>query len=195
MSINDNFGIQVQQHKSSFDKTTEPLGQAVSGLAHAKNDVSKDVAEITSQQAINKKIIQSTLDVSFARGNESLTLLLKTAIEELNGILQPALGVSIEEAHESGLDVSPEATATRIVSLSTAFFSAYQEQHPEMDLETAVNEFTNLIKGGIDKGFSEARGILDGLNVLQGDIATNIDTTYDLVQDKLQVFIDSVLGD
>ncbi|MBT3719368.1 MAG: DUF5610 domain-containing protein, partial [Gammaproteobacteria bacterium] len=48
-----------------------------------------------------------------------------------------------------------------------------------------------IIGGGIDQGFAEAREILDGLSVLEGDIATNIDATYDLVQEGLQAFIDS----
>ncbi|MBT5370276.1 MAG: DUF5610 domain-containing protein, partial [Gammaproteobacteria bacterium] len=48
-----------------------------------------------------------------------------------------------------------------------------------------------IIGGGIDQGFAEAREILDGLSVLEGDIATNIDATYDLVQEGLQAFIES----
>ncbi|MES9855133.1 MAG: DUF5610 domain-containing protein [Sedimenticola sp.] len=187
-----NFGNQVHQLKSSFDKSNGPLGQEVSTLAHEKNDIRKGVDELTLQQSLNMQIMESTLEVSIASGNNSLSLLLKTAIDQLNGILEPVLGVSLKEASDSGLDVTPEATADRIVSLSTKFFSAYQERHPEMDLETAVNEFTNLIKGGIEKGFEEARAVLGGLGVLEGDIAANIDKTYALVQEKLQSFVAEV---
>ena len=44
------------------------------------------------------------------------------------------------------------------------------------------------IGGGIDQGFAEARGILDGLGVLEGELKDNIDLTYDLVQQGLQAF-------
>ncbi len=49
-----------------------------------------------------------------------------------------------------------------------------------------------MIRGGIEKGFAEAREILGGLNVLDGDIASNIDKTYDLVQKKLNDFANLV---
>jgi len=49
-----------------------------------------------------------------------------------------------------------------------------------------------VISGGIDKGFKDARDILEGLNVLkEGNIAGNIDATYDLVQKGLQAFVDN----
>lgn len=60
-----------------------------------------------------------------------------------------------------------------------------------MDLQTALNDFTKLIGGGIDKGFAEARQVLDGLKVLEGDIASNIDKTYEFVQSGLKSFVDN----
>jgi len=194
MQINDNFGNQVNQLKATFDPATGPLGREAFGLAHDKNDAKKAVAEPSPDQVLNQQILETNLNVSFGSGNDSLTLLLKTAIEAINGVIEPELGISIEESVKSGVDVSPEATAERIVSLSTAFFSAYQDQHPEQDLETSVNNFVKIISGGIEQGFAEAREILQGLSVLEGSIATNIDTTYNLVQNNLQAFVDDVLG-
>lgn len=94
-------------------------------------------------------------------------------------------------ASDSGVDVSPQATTDHIVSMSTAFFGKYMEVHPEKDLQTALNDFTKIIGGGIDKGFTEVRKILDGLNVLQGSIAFNIDKTYEWVQSGLKSFVDN----
>ena len=143
----------------------------------------------------NRAILESSLQVSLQSGNQSLALLYRTAVEELNKVLETDLGANaIQNAYDSGLDVSPEATAERIVSQTTAFFSAYQEQNPGLSLEEQVTRFTDIIGGGIDQGFTEAREILDGLNVLEGDIAANIDTTYDLVQEKLTAFADRILG-
>lgn len=118
--------------------------------------------------------------------------MLKTALEGINEELSATLGDNaIQNAYDSGLDVSPDATAERIVSLSTAFFSSYQGQHPELKPDAALISFTDLIKGGIDTGFAEARDILSGLSVLDGDIASNIDKTYELVQEKLAAFIEN----
>ena len=54
--------------------------------------------------------------------------------------------------------------------------------------------FVEVISQGIEQGFNEARDILDGLAVLEGDIAATIDTTFELVQLGLQEFSDRQLG-
>lgn len=146
----------------------------------------------TARQAHNMSIMKASMEVSLSVGNNSLNLLFKSAVENLNAVLEPDFGPNaIQNAADSGIDVSPQATADRIVSMSTAFFSKYQEVHPEKDLETALKDFTKLIGSGIDKGFAEARNILDGLKVLQGDIASNIDKTYEMVQSGLKSFVDN----
>ncbi|MFT7006275.1 MAG: hypothetical protein ACJAXJ_000783 [Colwellia sp.] len=49
----------------------------------------------------------------------------------------------------------------------------------------------SIISDGIDNGFKDARDILDSLSVLDGKIATDIDSTYDLVQEGLKHFVDN----
>ncbi|MDO8810931.1 MAG: DUF5610 domain-containing protein [Gallionella sp.] len=189
---------------------TEPVGNVTSTAAvHPKNkdtveqrssktEEARKQAEPTksgidaSRQAFNASILKASMEVSLSAGNNSMSLLFKTAIENLNQVLAPELGENaIQAAADSGLDFSPQATADRIVSMSTAFFGKYAESHPEKDMETALNDFTKLIGGGIEKGFTEAREILDGLKVLEGDIASNIDKTYEFVQSGLKSFVDN----
>ncbi len=176
------FNQQVKGLAKSGDKAgSGPMGQEVSELAHAKN---------LAKNGLNASILESTIESSIASSPQALVL--KTALEGINDVLQASLGDNaIQSAYDAGLDVSPEATATRIVSLSTNFFSQYQEQHPELDQEEAVAAFVDIIRGGIEKGFSEARDILSSLSVLEGDIANNVDETYGLVQEKLAEFVTS----
>ncbi|MBA1333039.1 hypothetical protein QQ73_18915, partial [Candidatus Endoriftia persephone str. Guaymas] len=54
--------------------------------------------------------------------------------------------------------------------------------------DSALNEFLELIGGGIEQGFAEARGILEGLEILNGEIEQNVDKTYELVQQGLERF-------
>ncbi len=188
------FSQNVKQLKATYSKDSgSPFGQQVSAAAHEKNELIK--AE-HSQQAVkqqnNQAIVQSHLDVSVNAGNEPMALLYKVAIEGINDVLRADYGDNaIQAAYDSGLDVSPQATADRIVSLSSAFFAQYKEQNSEMSDEEAAKSFAEIISSGIDQGFAEAREILTGLNVLEGDIASNIDTTYDLVQDGLTAFVES----
>jgi hypothetical protein len=190
----NSFSSKVRGLKVNHDRATEGvLGQKISEQAHAKNDIKKTENTAASiKQQHNASILQANMNFSVSAGNESLALLYKTAIEGINDVLQAEFGDNaIQNAYDSGLDISPEATADRIVSMSTAFFSIYREQNSEMSDEEAAQAFAEIIGGGIDTGFAEAREVLDGLDVLEGDIASNIDTTYDLVQNGLLAFVNS----
>lgn len=168
--------------KADNKKENGPIGPEVSALAQARN---------TAKKELNAAILESAININAAAGSPQ-ALVLKTALEGINEALKETMGENaIQNTYDSGLDVSPEATAERIVSLSTAFFGSYQQQHPELSEDEALTKFIDIISGGIDTGFGEAREILGGLNVLEGEIATNIDLTYDLVQEGLKAFIEN----
>lgn len=193
--------INSEQLPGYTANTVKPTKQAVAPSdTHAseqaqtkKADDIHDSVAVTTKKLLNQSILQASMDVSLSAGNQPMALLFKTAIEGVNKALEGQLGPNaIQHAYDDGLDVSPQATADRIVQMSTAFFDKYQASHPDLSTEEALDSFTKLIGGGIDKGFKEARDILEGLNVLkEGDIASNIDATYDLVQKGLQAFVDS----
>ena len=92
-------------------------------------------------------------------------------------------------------DNSPEATADRIVSMSTAFFDGYARQHPNKPPEDVARDFVDIIRGGFEKGYNEAASILKGLGVLEegGTIATEIGKTFALVQQGYDDFLESKL--
>lgn len=137
---------------------------------------------------LNASIMQASLNVSIGSENEPLALLYKTAITNINEALKAQYGDdAIQNA--ASQDNSAEATASRIVSLSTGFFDAFKKQNPGMDDDAALTKFMDTISGGMEKGFKEARDILGGLKVLGGDIAGNIDKTYELVQKGYADFI------
>ena len=155
--------------------------------AAASNDTAIS-ASTRARMQLNVSILQESASVSLNAENDPLALVYKSAITSINEQLEADFGPdAIQNA--AGQDNSPEGTAGRIVSLSTAFFSAFQQQHAELGGDEALNRFMDTIKGGIDQGFKEARDILTGLKVLGGDIASNIDKTYELVQKGLDDFI------
>ncbi len=195
-SINPNaaFSQGVRSLAKAQDKTEQgALGQKISDLAHEKNTGKVEESNYDkNKNQLNAAIIESSLQFSQTIGDKPLSLLLKTALQGINEALK-AGGVesSAEETYESGLDYSPEATAERIVSLSTQFLPSFREQHPEMGEEESLTAFVDIISGGIEQGFAEAKDILGSLKVLEGDIESNIDKTYALVQEGLQSFVDS----
>jgi len=145
-------------------------------------------ASTRAKMQLNVSILQESASVSLNSENDPLALVYKSAITSINEQLEADFGPdAIQNA--AGQDNSPEGTAGRIVSLSTAFFSAFQQQHSDLEGDESLNRFMDTIKGGIEKGFKEARDILQGLKVLGGDIAANIDKTYELVQKGLDDFV------
>jgi hypothetical protein len=129
----------------------------------------------------NASIVQASLTVSLNTSNEPLSLVLKTALTGINEALKDQFGDNAIQNAVSQ-DNTPEGTASRIVSLSTAFYEAYQQQNPGGDEAATLQNFLDTLQKGVDQGFKEARGILDGLKVLNGDVASNIDKTYELVK-------------
>ncbi len=175
--VNDNLENIMSISAVDFKPTTSPISQAQSQKA-----------------TLNVSILEAT-EVKLGAKNKPLALTLRTIIDELNTVLEPSLGPdAIDAAVKTGLDVSPEATADRIVSLATAFFPAFQKSNPDESEEEALTHFMDVIRSGIERGFAEARQILQGLSVLEGSIASNIDLTYDLVQEKLGAFQQSFYG-
>ena len=195
-SINPNatFNQDVRSLAKAQDKKDSgAMGQQVSGLADNKKmtEVQEPIS-VSQKKQLNAAIIESSLKFSKSIGDQPLSLLLKTALQGINEALKVGgVDSKVEEAYESGIDFSPEATADRIVAFSTHFLVSYREQHPEMNEEQSLTAFVDIISGGIEQGFAEAKDILGALKVLGGDIATNIDKTYELVQQGLQSFVDS----
>ena len=144
-----------------------------------------------AKQQLNAQIVQKSLAVAISSQNQPLGLVYKAAIENLNEVLKPELGDNaIQNAAND--EFTPEAVATRILSFVASIYEMYRGQKRDdgasEENNATLDRFMGLIGGGIDKGFKEARGILSGLNVLQGDVASNIDKTYDLIQKGLADF-------
>jgi hypothetical protein len=143
---------------------------------------------IKAKAQLNVSIVQASLDVSLKSSNDPLSVTLKTALTGINEALKGEFGDNAIQNAVSQ-DNTPEGTASRIVSLSTGFYEAFKKQHPGEDEDTTLNNFISTLKKGLDQGFSEARKVLQGLQVLNGDVASNIDKTYDLVQKGYADFI------
>lgn len=137
-------------------------------------------SESELRKELNVGILQASMQVSIRSGDQSQALLFRSAIEGINEALAPTLGPdAIQNA--MGQDNTAEATAGRIVSMSTGFFEAYAARRPDDDPETVLRDFIDVIRGGFEKGFGEAREILDGLGVFAGAVETDVMKTRELV--------------
>lgn len=159
---------------------------------HANNKVkdseSPASAVAKAHASLNSSIVQTSLSVSIKAGNDPLSLLLQTAINGINEELEATLGKDAIQNAAASQDNSPEATATRIVSLSTAFYGAYLEKNGLDDNAESREQFVGVIRGGFEKGFKEAQDVLQGLKVLD-QVSEGIDKTFALVQKGFDDFL------
>lgn len=162
--------------------TTNPQAAEIAARRTERvGGVAAPQGEVRAQ--FNVSIMKASIEVSIQSKNEPLALLLKSAISSINELLAPEFGDNAIEAAAAAanLDNSPEATAGRIVALSTGFFEAFKQHHVGEAEADILKTFMETIRQGFEQGFNEARDILEGLGVLDGEIASGIDRTYQLV--------------
>jgi hypothetical protein len=156
-------------------------GNSSNSSSKVQSDQSTASLRTQAKTQQNASILQASLDASIQSKNQPLALLLKSAIAGINELLKPQFGDDAIQAAASQ-DNTPDGTAGRIVSLSTAFLDAFKEQHKGENADDLLTNFMATIRSGFEKGAKEAQEILKGMGVLNGDIASNIDKTLVLVR-------------
>jgi hypothetical protein len=96
--------------------------------------------------------------------------------------LAERLGLKPEELGGKAKDYSPEKVSDRIVNFVAGNLArAAKSGASAEELQNNLQQF----RSGVEKGFADARAILDGFGVLNGEVAANIDDTYKRIQDGL----------
>lgn len=184
--------IKITNPLKNVPTPNQALEAKTSKANEAKLTPQQQAQKLQNLAVINASVnsnIKANDNLGKSIANNPMALLYKTAIEEINKQLEPVLGKNAaQSAYESNVDVSPEATADRIVKGATAFYSAFKTQNSELSDDASLTEFLTVIGSGIEQGFAEAKDILNSLSVLDGDIENNIDLTYDFVQQGLADF-------
>ena len=110
---------------------------------------------------------------STARGSVDAQQTLANRLAERLG-LQP--GALAGKAN----DYSPEKVAERVIG----FIDQRLRSEAASGADSAqLQKVLSQARDGVEQGFAEARKILDGLGVLGGQVAANIDDTYKRIQD------------
>ncbi len=116
-----------------------------------------------------------------SRLDESMGALFEKAAED-----NPELAATGPAAFfNASADVTPEATADRIVGFALGLKGTYSRQNSELSEAELMAGFESEIRRGIREGFGNARGILGDLDLHSGQVEENVDATWDLVQQKL----------
>ncbi len=146
----------------------------------------------TSRKDVEALVLEKTFAHIRKTGGHGEDTSLRNALsikdlQKLESLVQEAktdLGVS----PSTSLDVSPEATANRIVDFALLAFSQFQDNHADLNEEDVRTEFVEFIGKAIGKGVEEARDILTGLNALSPEVDADITTTVNIINQRLQEF-------
>lgn len=92
---------------------------------------------------------------------------------------------------DTSADISPEATADRIVGFALGLKGTFARQNEDLSQAEMMAKFEVEIRRGIEEGFGNATSILRDLELMEGDVQDNVDTTWDLVQEKLNDFFNT----
>lgn len=130
-----------------------------------------------------------TTSLDFRELYKSLSLTAKQIVDAINEKIKVQLPEGVQSLKPE--DVTPDKTAERIVTGVVGLYDIYAKQHKDLEGEELLNSFLDTVRGGIDKGYSDAVDILEGLGAFQFDgVRDGIEQTKVLIEDKLQRFAD-----
>ncbi len=172
-----------------------PIGRLQVSSPNQESTVTPAVAKVDKLSSTPK--IKDELDEPIKQSSNAeisvkdnyLILLFNAVIENINEQLTSDLGTNvIKKSLDEGLEVSPESIAQRIVSLTALQYQVFTQYQQETDEVIVLDKYIEALSIGVDDGFREARSVLNGLEILNGDIASNVDKTHEFVQEKLMLF-------
>ncbi|MBN8549981.1 MAG: DUF5610 domain-containing protein [Deltaproteobacteria bacterium] len=141
-------------------------------------------------------VLQQTLDLSSSSDTSSasiddlykgLSISAQNIVDKLNELLKAKLPDGIQSLKPE--EVTPEATAERIVSGVTGFFEVFAKQNPDLDPEELLAKFMSEVRKGVESGYNDAAKTLEDLGAFEFDgVKDGIEKTKSLIEEKLKAF-------
>lgn len=182
---------------------------SISASTETTKDATTASGEVAAQKptqsnmraSLNAQIVQASLQVSIKAGDNSQALLFRSALDSIYEALGEGFKSNIMPDYqmpsmndENNPYASPEGTANVILSFSLGLFASYSAGHKGEDESEMATNFIDLIRGGFEKGYKEATDILESLSVFDGNIKTDIEKTWELVQKGYDDWLSSQLN-
>ncbi len=127
--------------------------------------------------------------VNFSAKNNPTALILQSAMDKINEQFVPHLDQgALQQAVDSGQDMSPKATAERILSFATILIGRAEADQTELPIkeQRSREQLFQNIQTGVENGFEQARTILEGMQALDGKVKDSVNSTYEFVQQGLR---------
>lgn len=170
---------------------------AVAPAAQASSFSFSKLSYRQSSQQADILVIQASLSSASAASDQggvglrdlykSLSVTAQEVVDKINTALKSSLPNGVQSLKPE--EVTPEATADKIVQGATSFFDIFAKQNPDLQGEDLINKFMETIKGGIQTGYDQASQILDDAGAFQFDgVKGGIEKTKGLIEEKLKAW-------
>ncbi len=136
-----------------------------------------------------KSLAGESVSLSSVDRNKALRIVADKSLQqiaEMTRFAAQALGYDPDTL--GSLDVSPEATSSRIADFAIGLFGLYKQQNPDMSEQEALDSYEELINGAVNKGYREALSTLSGLGVNDRGILDTAQKTIEMTFQKLNDF-------
>jgi hypothetical protein len=147
-----------------------------------------------TRTSMNAMIIEASLKISISSGDNAQGLLYRTTLESIYEAINTKFESKITPEYQMPETIdSPETASNTILTFSLGLYASYSSRYSSQDESTTATNFIDLVRGGFEKGFNEAVDILKGLDVFKGNVADEINKTWELVQKGFDDFLASKL--
>ncbi|MBE9526266.1 MAG: DUF5610 domain-containing protein [Proteobacteria bacterium] len=166
------------------------MSTAVSGTSELLNSLNKNTFYSDMHAKQNNSISPS---ITKSGGDVSIGILTP---EKTQALLNSQIAEKLKERFgEEGIelqglqaeDFTPEKVSERILGFVSGRILSEQDKDKQAELMSQARE-------GIERGFDQAKDILESLDVLNGKVKDDISSTYDLIQQGLGRLEDQMNG-
>lgn len=168
----------------NIDVSTKAIVASLDGSDSVTISKNQNSLLTDSLSLVNRKVFNSVGVTSFPN-----SLSQKDIVEANKRILEKSNNLSNVNEPANDFDknyFSPENTANRIYNFATSFYETFLAGTGKEDSEASRQEYKDIIGSAIDEGFGQA---LDILGDLPDEVSSQIQTTHDLIFEKLDKFV------
>jgi hypothetical protein len=191
--------FKTKGHMGSISPVSSLASIASLDSAKSKKDdkSEKSVAEFTANS--DAVILDASLGTKSAEVNqkksgdnfqqlyEALSLTGREIVDKINEQLKLTLPEGVQSLKPE--DVTPDATADRIVKGVTAFFEIYAKQKKNLSGDELVDSFISEVQRGVSSGYDDAFKFLEGIGAFKVDgVQDGVEKTRSLIDEKLAAF-------
>lgn len=139
------------------------------------------------QQTLGASSNEDTSTASIDDLYKGLSISAQKIVDKLNELLKAQLPDGIQSLKPE--EVTPEATADRIVTGATGFFETFAKQNPDLSPEELISKFMSEVRKGVESGYGDAAKTLEELGAFEFDgVKDGIEKTKSLIEEKLKAF-------